>query len=156
MNNRLMKWVKPFATFGLALAILAGWIFLVVRYTWAFLAQAEVLVIFLFFLLIVEVASQADPSLVASPIRNFLAKYSNRRDRVVIIVIYAIAFLVLSILSMLKENRFLLMVLLIIGAVAVSYGICLAFGSQELKERVIPHLIKKKLYNKAVDKNKLD
>jgi hypothetical protein len=153
MNNRLIKWVKPFVTFGIALAMLAGWVFLVSRYDWAFLGQIGALVYFLFFVLIVESASQANPSQVASPIKNFFAKYSSRRDKVVVITAYAGALLVLFI-SMRNGNHLLISAVLATSALAVYYGICLVFGTRELKELVLPYLIKKKFYKESIDKNK--
>ncbi len=156
MNHRLMNWVKPFATFVLALAILTGWIFLGSRYDWAFLAHTGVLVYFLFFLLIVEAASQADPGQVASPTGNFLAKYPKRRDRVVMLVACIIAWMIPSFASMLKGGRLLPTILLAVGTIAIPYGICLAFGSQELKDSFIPRLIRKKFQNKPLDKTKLN
>jgi len=151
MNKRLTGWIKPFATFGLALAILAGWIFVSAKYDGAIPAQTAFLVYFLFFVLIVEAASQADPDQVTSPINSFFARYSNRRDRIVIVAAYAVLVITLAVMPKLEGNG-LLAAAVLIGSIAVFHGICLAFGTQELKEKVIPQGIQRFLSRKSIDK----
>jgi hypothetical protein len=142
MKNKLTKSLSPFVIFGIALAILAGWIFLQSRFNGDFLLFVGTLAIFLFFWLIIEAAARANPNQVTSPLGKFLSKYPNRRDRVVICIAWLAVLLVLFITSFLPGNPLLITVLSIIVAAIVYYVICLLFGSRELRESVIPNFIK--------------
>jgi hypothetical protein len=144
MKNKLTKSLSPFVIFAIALAILAGWIFLQSKFDGDFLGLVELLAIFLFFWLVIEAAAQANPNQVTSPLGNFLSKYSNHRDRVVVCIAWLGVLIVLFITSFLHGNLFLISVLSIIGAVVVYYGVCLLFGTQDLRDKVIPNFIKKK------------
>ena len=152
MNNRLINWVKPFITFGIAVALLAGWIFLNFSYDLDFFTGVDILVFYLFFILIVEAASQANPDQVNSPIKNFFDKYSNRRDKAVVIIANSAVLIILLLISTISIHPFLKMTLLIAGAIATYYGICYLFGTQELIENIVPRIIKKR-FNKTVGKN---
>ncbi len=148
MKNKLTKSLGPFVIFGIALAVLAGWFFLQAKFDWGFSGFVEILAVFLFFWLIIEAAAQANPDQVVSPLRKFLGKYSNRRDGVVVLVASVAVLIVLSATSLLNGNPVLVIVVSIIGAVVVYYGICLLFGTRELRGLVIPNFIKQIVFHK--------
>jgi len=153
MKNKLTKSLGPFVIFGIALAILAGWIFLQLKFDGDFLLLVEILAIFLFFWLIIEAAAQANPNQVASPLRKFLSRYSNRRDRVIVLIASLAVLIVLFITSFLQGNPLLIIVLSIISAIVVYYGICLLFGTRDLRDLVVPSFIKRRVFHEdSVDK----
>ncbi len=148
MKNKLTKSLGPFVIFGIALAILAGWVFLQSKFDGGFLMLVEILAVFLFFWLIIEAAAQANPNQVVSPLSKFLGKYSNRRDKVVAFMAPVAVLIVLFVISLFNGNPFLIIVLSLIGAVVVYYGICLLFGTRELRDQVVPNFIKQIVFHK--------
>jgi hypothetical protein len=135
------------------LAALAGWIFLLSKFDGDFMGLVEILAILVFFWLIMEAAAKANPGQVESPLGRFLGRYSNRRDKVVVCFAFLAVLAVLFLTSFLHGNLFLTIVVSVTGTVAAYYGICRLFGTQELRDQVLPEFIKRTIFPKdPVDK----
>jgi hypothetical protein len=53
-----------------------------------------------------------------------------------------------SLAARFEGNPFLIIVLSIFGATVIYYGICLLFGTQELRELAVPDFIKRAIFHK--------
>ncbi len=146
--NKLITWIKPFAIFGLAIAIPAGWFWLVVSDTFVsdFLGHGMLLIVFIVFWLIMEAAAQADPTLSESPLHKLVGRYSNTRDKRTKIVAIAAGLITGSAFMDSPHGGFSLL-----AVILAYYGICLVFGTRELRWDVTPAIIKRWINRKSPD-----
>jgi hypothetical protein len=151
MNNKWISWLKPFLTFGIALATLGGCILIFVHKGAALEIIGALLLPLafpLFFWLVMEAAAQADPSQLESPLAKFKKKYPNSRDRTVVLSGYVILYIAYSCTLVFEHDNKWIFALTWIAAVVMTYGIYVMFGSQELKAKVIPKWVKRVMLRK--------
>ena len=104
----------------------------------------------LFFIL--EALAQPNPSEQKTPLYQLVGRYSNRRDRFVAGIALAVLLVVLYLPSILLHKTTvnanwlvlsLIAVLTTLSAIGLYFAVALYFGSSELREMILPKIVKK-------------
>ena len=108
--------------------------------------------------LILEGLSQPNPGALKTPLYREIGKYSNKRDRFVAGISFAVFLLVLMLASsLLSHNRSIEFIVKVglssLLAVGSYYAIRFSFGSQELREDMIPKALRRYLEKRNQSKS---